>query len=452
MENIKLFFQIYFRPASVMSEILDKGSWLFAAACVLLVAFAFQYAVNSKIANGYAVSQADYYLTNSSFDGDNFNDGRLTDEQLAEAEYYANLEVEKLTRQRQKQSFPFVGNNILYFFSFESAFFVPLISLSIFYVPTVILLMCIFAGIGNFGVVLSRDYAALATCSLMSWAAAHLPFAIAGVLLYSTALSPPIYLAFWILSGLLFGVFMIFALRTVFGANYGTAILVVCVAWLALSLGMYVFKFISPWLFSPFLLFFAFIYLGGYLGGEVRGFGNAFRQRQNFKRFLHNATVNPKDADAHVQLGLIYLQRKQESKALEHFNKAVEIDAEEIDANYELGKIARKNGEFQKALDHFTIVADQNDKYSLSEVWREIGATYLEAGMFNEAKTALEKFINHRPVDSEGLYYLGKVYTQQNEPEKAREVFEQAIESARNSPDFRRRELKYWSKLAQKEI
>lgn len=432
-----------------MSGILDKGSWLFAAAAVLLVAFAFQYAVNSKIARNYAVSQADYYQIYSSFD--DTDGGTLTPEQLAEAEYYANLDLEKeLTR--QPQPFPVIGKNILHFFSFESAFFTPLISLSIFYVPAVILLMCIFGGIGNFGVVLSRDYAALATCSLIGWAAAHLPFAIAGVLLYSTALLPPVYLSFWILSGLLFGIFMIFAVRTVFGANYGTAILVVGIAWLALSLGMYVFKFISPWLFSPFLLFFAFIYLGGYLGGEVRGFGNAFRQRQNFKRFLHNATVNPKDADAHVQLGLIYLQRKQNSQALEHFTKAVEIDPEEIDANYELGRISRKNGEAQKALDHFTIVAAQNDKYSLSEVWREIGATYLEAGMLSEAQTALEKFINNRPVDSEGLYYLGKIYKQQNKPEKAREMFEQAIESARNSPDYRRRELKYWSRLAQKEL
>ena len=245
---------------------------------------------------------------------------------------------------------------------------------------------------------------------------------------------------------------MIFAIRTVFGANYGTAVLIVCVAWLALSAGMYIFQFISPWLFSPFLIFFAVIYFGGFLGGEMRGFGNAFRQRQNFKRFLHSATVNPKDADAHVQLGLIYMQRRQETKALEHFKKAFEIDAQEIDANYELGKIARRKSELQEALNYFSTVLEQNDKHALSEIWREIGATYLEANMLNESREALEKFVERRPVDSEGLYYLGKVYKARNEPEKAREMFEQAIESARNSPAYRRRELNYWSKLAQKEL
>ncbi len=43
--------------------------------------------------------------------------------------------------------------------------------------------------------------------------------------------------------------------------------------------------------------------------GELRGIGDSLPRKQNFKRFLHNATVNPKDADAHVQLGLLYLQR-----------------------------------------------------------------------------------------------------------------------------------------------
>ena len=72
--------------------------------------------------------------------------------------------------------------------------------------------------------------------------------------------------------------------------------------------------------------------------------------------------------------------------------------------------------------------------------------------MLGEAREALEKFVMRRPVDSEGLYRLGKVYQLQNEPEKAREMFEQSIQSAKTSPDYRRRELRHWSKLAEKEI
>src|SRR5207249_9568910 len=140
----------------------------------------------------------------------------------------------------------------------------------------------------------------------------------------------------------------------------------------------------------------------------------------------HNATVNPRDADTYVQLGIIYLQRRQEAKALEHLHKAVEIDENEIDANYELGKIARANRNLQAALDHFAIVLGQNDKHALSEIWREIGATYLEANMLTEARDALEKFVERRSADVEGLYYFGKVLRAQGETERATEIFNEA--------------------------
>lgn len=445
-DNLKLLFQLFYRPAFAMSEIIDKGSWLFAAVVILLVSLAFFSSINSKLNNAYRIPNFYEFYQPS---GASIND---EDSSEVEAAYNrAQAAYQKAMAERTR--IPVVGDGFYRFFSFEpTKFYQPLLSLSIFYVPTAILLLSLFGNVGSFGLLLRRDYGTLAVCTLMAWAAAHLPFAIAGIALYSLNVSPEVYLLLWLASSVLFGVFMVFALRTVFGANYAAAIVVVCLAWLALSAGMYVSQVVSPWLVSPFLLFYAYFYLGGYLGGEVKTVGSAFRHKQNFKRFLHNATVNPKDADAHVQLGLIYLQRKQDAKALEHLNKAIEIDKEEPDANFHLGKIARHTGDLQTALNHFAVVVEQNDKYSLSEIWREIGATYLDANMLGEAREPLEKFVERRPVDTEGLYYLGKVYKAQNEPEKAREMFERAIDSAKTSPDYRRRELRQWSKLAQKEI
>jgi tetratricopeptide (TPR) repeat protein len=245
---------------------------------------------------------------------------------------------------------------------------------------------------------------------------------------------------------------MVFAHRTVFGSEYSVALVVVGVAWLAFSFGTTVLGYISPWLFSPFLLFFALLYFGGYLGGEIRGLGNAFRRRQDFKRFLQNATINPKDADAHVQLGLIYLQRRQTAKAAEHFRRAYEIDPDEIDANYELGKLARQDGRLQDALDHFAVVLEQNDKHSLSEIWREVGATYAEAGMLEEALNSLEKFVERRAFDIEGLYRLGATLKRLGEQDRATELFVQAVDAGQTSPSHRRRETAYWARLARKEL
>jgi hypothetical protein len=444
MDNLKLIFRLYIGPASAMSDIMDRGSWLFAAGAVLVVAIGFFGTIDNRLQDAYRIPSMSEFLV----------PGGLHSEDPAEVKASLDRSTAAYSEaMAARQTIPVVGDRFLLFFSFDpSRFYQPLLLLSIFYVPAVILLISLFGGGARFGLALRRDYATLAVCTLNAWAAAHLPFAIAGIVLSSLPVSPVVYLGLWAASAVVFGVLMVFALRTVFGANFGTAILTVCVAWLSLSVGMYVSRFIGPWLFSPFLIFFVVMYFGGFLGGEVRGFGNALRQKQNLKRFLHNATVNPKDADAHVQLGLIYIQRRQEQKALDHLNKALEIEGEEIDANYELGKLARTRGDLQAALDHFAIVVEQNDKHALSEIWREIGATYLAAGMLREAREALEKFVDRRSVDPEGLYYFGKVLKAEGETERAREVFQEAISSAQASPYYYRGNLKEWCKLAQKEL
>lgn len=444
METLKLLFLIYVKPAFAFSEIMDRGSWLIAAGITVVVGILFFATVNARLSTAYQMPVlSDYY-----------DEVYYSEIDVDEAERY---EAEAMRRYqeavRNKRTVPIIGDRFFTYFSFEpTAFYRPLIAISLFYVPAVILCVSLFAGIASFGLLLRRDYAVIATCTLLAWSAAHLPFAIAGVALFGTEMDPNIWFAFWTASGAIFGMLMLFAIRTVFGTTYAVALVTVALSWLAFPVAMYVMHYIGPWLLSPFLLLMAFFYFGGFLGGEVRGFGNSFRQRQNLKRFLQNATVNPRDADAHVQLGIIYLERRQGSRAAEHFNKAIEIDKGEIDANYELGRIARKNKDLQKALDHFAIVVEQNDKFRLSEIWREIGATYLDAGMIDEAYEPLQKFVDRRPVDPEGLYYFGKVLKAKGEMDRAREMFESAIESARTSPYFRSRQLGQWAKLAQKEL
>lgn len=443
MENFKLFLQIYYQPAAAMSNIIDRGSWVFAAIQVLLISAGFFLTINAKLDEAYRVPEFNEYLTDRAYE--------LDDDQLNAAVRNAQTQLDSANASRPR--IPLVGDAFFSYFTFSpSAFYQPFLSITLFYVPLVILLVCLVGGIGNFGIVLRREYTALATCVLMAWAAGNFPFVIAGILTLNAAISPTIYLVMWFASGLLFGVFVLFAIRTVFGVTFGVAVVPLLVSWLSFPIGMYVFQYVSPWLFSPFLILFAVMYFGGYLGSELRGFGDTFRRRQDFNRYLHSSTVNPKDADAHVQLGLIYLQRRQDSKAIEHFQKAFEIDPTEIDANYHLGRIDRQNGDLQQALDHFAVVVEQDDKYSLNEIWREIGETYMAAKMPTEALNALEKYVARRPVDPEGLYYLGKVLSDTGQTKRAKEMFEQAIESVKIAPSYRQRELRKWSKLAEKEL
>lgn len=433
MENFRLLFNIYIRPVSAFSDIMDNGSWLFAAVAVAIIAFSVQYGVNNRIASEYSVGILDQIVN-----------GQIDDTDYEEAE-----PDREFLPQTAKKPFPLVGSRVQFLFRFDSSFLSPLITLVVFFVPGVILLAAMIGRLGNAGVVIGREYGTFSTCVLMAWAAAHLPFGIASWLFIA---SGPAALSLWAVSGLVFAVFLLFAVRTVFGVGYGEAAIVVLLCWIPYSIGVNVLRFVSPWFFSPFLLIYGLMIFGGYMRGGVTGISDSMRRKRDFKRHLQSATVNPNDADAHVQLGLIYSSRLQNERAKEHFLKAFEIDDEEIDANFELGVIARKEGELQKAIEHFATVVGQNDTFRLSEIWREIGITYLEAGMAEEAREALEKYVSRRPFDGEGLYYFGKLLKDSGDDTGAREMFERAVEAAATAPYHRRRELRKWAKLAKREM
>lgn len=251
MENFKLFLQIYYQPAAAMSNIIDRGSWVFAAIQVLLISAGFFLTINAKLDAAYRVPEFNEYLSDRVYE--------LADDQLDAAVRSAQSQLDSANANRSR--IPIVGDTFFSFFTFSpTAFYQPFLSITLFYVPLVILLVCLVGGIGNFGVVLRREYTALATCVLMAWAAGNFPFVIAGILTLNAVISPTIYLAMWLGSGLLFGVFVLFAVRTVFGVGFGVAAVVVLVSWLAFPIGMYVFQYVSPWLFSPFLIIFAVMY------------------------------------------------------------------------------------------------------------------------------------------------------------------------------------------------
>src|SRR5262245_26368155 len=52
-ENIKLLFKLWYRPVSAMSDIIDRGDWLFGAALVTATAFMLAFTVTNRIYRTY---------------------------------------------------------------------------------------------------------------------------------------------------------------------------------------------------------------------------------------------------------------------------------------------------------------------------------------------------------------------------------------------------------------
>jgi tetratricopeptide (TPR) repeat protein len=316
------------------------------------------------------------------------------------------------------------------------------------FVPACIAIISVWDHLGSLGVVLRRDYSPLLVCILMCWAAANLPAAIALAIVPSFTVWIHIGLALYFLVLAAIGV------RTVFGTGMGKAIATVVGGWAASVAGYYAYETFGgalSYLGSPLVLLWLYYLFRPNLD-MFTGLGGGLRSRQNFRRNLDALTVNPRDSDAHYQLGLIYQQRRNYTEAISRFTKAVEIDPSETDAHHQLGVIALEQKRYEDARRDFAAALALDDKHSSSEAWRGLGAADLQLGKTEQALAELQKYTDRREFDPEGLYWLGAAFKKLGRIPEARDAFERAVEAARTSPPHRRRYTAGWGRQAKAEL
>ncbi len=199
---------------------------------------------------------------------------------------------------------------------------------------------------------------------------------------------------------------------------------------------------------SPFLLVLLFLLLRGYFS-DIMG---THRAKAAFKQNLESATLNPADASAHYNLGLIHQSRGELDAARERFERALQIDEGEVDASYQLGRIARQQKRYADAIQNFEHVVARDPAHSQYEIWREVAATYIAAGQFEDARNALDQFLEHRPSDPEGLYLMGRAHAGLGHKREANNLMQACIEAVKTAPAYKYRASKRWLNEAQQFI
>jgi tetratricopeptide (TPR) repeat protein len=244
----------------------------------------------------------------------------------------------------------------------------------------------------------------------------------------------------------LFVVWTVLAVREVFRLSIWRAIVVVLSGGvITLVASLVLMPIFGTVMGSPFLLILLFILLRGYFADVSQG----QRARASFKQNLEAATLNPADASAHYNLGLIHQQRGELDEARQRFERAIEIDADEVDAHYQLGRIAREQERLPDAIKHFSEVVERDQTHSLHEIWREIGATYLAAGQFEDSREALERFLENRNLDPQGLYLMGRALAGLGRQREAASSMQACIEAVKTAPAYKYRTEKRWLNEAQ---
>ncbi len=199
----------------------------------------------------------------------------------------------------------------------------------------------------------------------------------------------------------------------------------------------------------PFFFMIPLVYIGyQWIRSHFASQGGARAFQQN----LHTLTLNPQDADAHYQLGLIHLRRRNLGTARSYFESAIKIDPEDADYHYFLGRAYELQGQWAQALEQYEETYRLNSDYALGDIFREVGKGYLNTGNAEKGLEFLKFFLTKRDSDPEGRYWMAVALQKLGDSGQMRVQLGMIVEQARSHPKFFRKENREWIYRARKMI
>jgi tetratricopeptide (TPR) repeat protein/O-antigen ligase len=150
--------------------------------------------------------------------------------------------------------------------------------------------------------------------------------------------------------------------------------------------------------------------------------------------------ANPNDVRAMNELARLHMRLGENEKAMELSRKALEIDPENADAHLNLGLIhqtlayeCRRRGDEARAAGHFEKSIAELELAVAKRPWSlpdraALALVYADVGRTDEALSHLRIGLSINPAHPLLHLNLGKVYRRRNEPEQAVEAFRRAVE------------------------
>jgi len=324
----------------------------------------------------------------------------------------------------------FFGSNLLQ----------TILFLSLVYVPAVIALSNAFAGDG-LGFSISRtEYSSHLSALLTLWGvlfliAAPIQWIAPQFLVLGEVFSISVGLLWLIVSMLIYTVWAVKELNYIPAA---AALGVFALSWFTLP----VFFVLTTFLLAlPFFVVLPVLYVFMQRLRELLATRALVR---GFRQHLRTLTLNPRDADAHYQLGLLHFRSGHLDTAQGYFEQALAIDPEDPDYHYYMGRIFEARGEWPKAAGEYQTTYRLCPDYGLGDIFREVGKGYLHTDSLDKAIEFLKFFLERRGSDPQGRYWLAVALRKAGNADDMRVQLNTVLDLARSSPRFFRRENREW--------
>ena len=136
--------------------------------------------------------------------------------------------------------------------------------------------------------------------------------------------------------------------------------------------------------------------------------------------------INPKDAEAHNNMSLIYFKLKLFEKAIKSSKKAIELKPDFVNAHNNLGIILQKIEKFEQAEFRFKKAIELNSDYA--EAHYNLGTSSQRLGKLDKAEESYKKVIELKANFVEAHYNLGIISQRLGKLIEAEACYKKVIE------------------------
>lgn len=137
--------------------------------------------------------------------------------------------------------------------------------------------------------------------------------------------------------------------------------------------------------------------------------------------WIATGKTSPSSPNTHNNLGDVYGRWGDKQKALQEFQKAIELKPNYGDAYHNLANTYRELGQLDKALENYQNAIKFNP--NLWQSYQNIAAIYFQERQYDKALENIQKAIQINPNSINLRLNLGIVYLAMGEKEKAKQVF-----------------------------
>jgi tetratricopeptide (TPR) repeat protein len=182
----------------------------------------------------------------------------------------------------------------------------------------------------------------------------------------------------------------------------------------------------------------------GYVSGRLFRIPRAVDRWVSIRELDRTVATNPHDATAQADLGRLLVEAGQAARALSHLEAARARAPEVAETAYYLGAARLRLGDAAGGRPLIEEALARDSRLGYGEPHLRLADYYLDHDQPSEALAHLERFCQLRASSVEGQYKRARAYLATGRVELARAALDEAVQTYRAAPRFKRREERLW--------